>query len=132
MTHQARHLSVAIEQPASTVYAFASQPQNLPLWASGLGEIRQVRGEWIVHVTNKDMRLRFAQPNEYGVLDHWLLMDDGTEIYVPLRVIANGSGCEVILTLLRQPDMPDAKFEADAEWVMRDLAALKQRMEALA
>jgi hypothetical protein len=31
----------------------------------------------------------------------------------------------VLLTLFRQPDMPDAKFEADAEWVKRDLLSLK-------
>jgi hypothetical protein len=52
----------------------------------------------------------------------------GVEVYVPLRVVANGDGSE--LTLFRQPQMSDDKFEADTEWVQRDLATLKQLLEA--
>ena len=47
------------------------------------------------------------------------------EIYVPLRIIQNGDGAEVLLTLFRQAGMSDSKFAADAEWVGRDLLALK-------
>lgn len=129
MSWQARHLSIAIERSADEVYDFISQPQNLALWASGLGTVHFINGEWIAHGGNGDMRLRFTERNRYGVLDHWLTTADGAEIYVPLRLIANGGGSELILTLLRQADMTDEKFAADTDWVMRDLAALKQRME---
>jgi hypothetical protein len=134
----ARHLSIAIGRSAHEVYDFASRPQNLALWASGLGQIRQSGNEWVAQNTGGDMRLRFAERNDYGVLDHWVTTPDGTNIYVPLRVVGcenngqnNGEdGCEVVLTLFRQPDMTDAKFDEDANWVLRDLAALKQLMEA--
>jgi hypothetical protein len=46
-----------------------------------------------------------------------------------MRVIANGAGSEVTLTLFRQPDMSDAKFAEDAEWVARDLRRLKDVLE---
>jgi hypothetical protein len=49
----------------------------------------------------------------------------GPEIYVPMRVIPNGDGAEVLFTLFRQPDMSDAKFAADAEWAGCDLLVLK-------
>jgi hypothetical protein len=58
-------------------------------------------------------------------MDHHVDIGSGPEIYVPLRIIANGDGSEVLLTLFRQPGMSDEKFAADAEWVDRDLAALK-------
>jgi len=54
-----------------------------------------------------------------------LLSSNGSEIYVPLRIIQNGDGAEVLLTLFRQQDMTDAKFIADAEWVERDPLTLK-------
>jgi hypothetical protein len=54
----------------------------------------------------------------------------GVEVYVPLRVVANGDGSELTLTLFRQPQMSDDKFEADSEWVQRDLATLKRLLEA--
>jgi hypothetical protein len=130
----ARHLSITIGRSADEVYDFARRPQNLALWASGLGQIRQSGNEWVAQSTGGDMRLRFVERNDYGVLDHWVTTPDGTNIYVPLRVVGcknNGEyGCEVVLTLFRQPDMTDAKFDEDADWVLRDLAALKQLMEA--
>lgn len=39
-------------------------------------------------------------------------------------------GCELTLTLFRQPGMDDARFEADAQWVMRDLEVAKALLEA--
>jgi hypothetical protein len=44
---------------------------------------------------------------------------------VPLRILANADGAEVLLTLFRQPRMSEEKFLEDAEWVKRDLLALK-------
>ncbi|WP_225308522.1 hypothetical protein [Hypericibacter terrae] len=53
----------------------------------------------------------------------------GVEILIPLRVVANGSGSEVALTLFRLPGMSDEKFAADADWVRRDLERLKALLE---
>jgi hypothetical protein len=61
----------------------------------------------------------------FGVMDHYVDVGIGSQIYIPLRIIPNGDGAEVLLTLFRQPGMSDAKFEADAEWVERDLLSLK-------
>jgi hypothetical protein len=47
-----------------------------------------------------------------------------------MRVIANGDGSEVVLTLIRLPDVTDEQFASDAEWVERDLRALKALLEA--
>jgi hypothetical protein len=59
-------------------------------------------------------------------MDHWVHLGSGAVLYVPLRVIANGEGAEVTLTLFRPPDRSDAKFAADSEWVEGDLVALKE------
>jgi hypothetical protein len=47
-----------------------------------------------------------------------------------VRVVPNGSGSEVIFTLFRQAGMTDAIFARDAEWVAKDLAALKALLES--
>lgn len=67
----------------------------------------------------------FASSNPYGVMDHYVDVGGNLVIYVPMRVIPNGNGAEVLLTLFRQPGMSDTKFLADAEWVQRDLLALQ-------
>jgi hypothetical protein len=63
-------------------------------------------------------------------LDHTVIPAPGVEIYVPLRVVANGdAGSEVLFTLFRQPGMSDEKFAADAKWVLSDLQKLKALLE---
>lgn len=76
------------------------------------------------------MFIRFSPPNTFGIADHWVRLPDGSIIYVPLRVVRNGAGTTVSLTLFQQPNMDDAQFDADAEWVQRDLVKLKTVLEA--
>jgi hypothetical protein len=56
-------------------------------------------------------------------------MDSGEVIYVPMRVIADGDGSEVVLTVRRRPGMTDAEFKADGDAVAADLARLKRILE---
>ena len=49
-----------------------------------------------------------------------------TELSMPLRVVANGDGAEVTLTLFRAPGMDDATFARDQGMVEKDLAKLKK------
>jgi hypothetical protein len=123
---QSRNLSISINRNVKDVYNFVCVPENFPRWASGLGKsLKKVDGEWIAETSQGPMKVRFTERNEFGVLDHWVSTKPGVQIYIPMRVIANGSGCELIFTLFRLPEMSDEQFAADAEWVMRDLTSLK-------
>ena len=125
-----KRLSVRIERPAGEAYDFLSVPENFPRWASGLGGVlRKADGEWIAETADGPVRVRFSEPNRFGVLDHTVTLPQGRSVYVPLRVLERERGCELELTLFRQPDMSDEKFAADAEWVMRDLLAAKRILE---
>jgi hypothetical protein len=126
-----RTLSVRIGRPAAEAYEFLSMPENFPKWASGLaGSLRKVGEDWIGETPEGRVTVRFSERNSRGVLDHAVTLPRGTTVYVPLRVVAKGSGCELVLTLFRQPDMSDEKFAADAKWVMRDLDTAKRILEA--
>ena len=131
-THTSRNLSVSINRDAKDVYNYVRVPENFPRWASGLGKsLKKMGGEWIAETPEGPVRVRFTERNEFGVLDHWVSPKPGLQIYIPMRVIANGNGCELIFTLFRLPHMTDEKFSADAEWVMRDLTTLKNLLEGL-
>ena len=130
MHAESRHLSVYIDRPVAEVYVFASNPANLPRWAPGLGTsvVRQEQN-WFVETPQGRLRVTFAPENEYGVLDHEVVTPSGDTVYVPLRAIADGDGCEVIFTLRRSPGMTDAEFERDTALVSGDLALLKKVLE---
>lgn len=128
--HEARHVSVSINRPPKEVYDFASNPENLPKWATGLGgAIKKADGEWIADAPFGKVKIRFAERNKLGVLDHDVILESGARIYNPMRVVPNGGGSEVVFTLFRQPDMSDEKFSEDAKWVEKDLKILKSLME---
>jgi hypothetical protein len=130
-TRPCRVLTIGIERDAAAVYAFASEPENLPRWAAGLGSgINRSGDGWAVTTPIGTVRLRFAPPNAFGVLDHVVKLPDGSEVDVPVRVVPNGTGAEVAFTLFRQPAMSDEDFERDAGQVAADLAALKRLLEA--
>jgi hypothetical protein len=75
------------------------------------------------------MNLRFVNNNDLGVLDHYVTSAPGVEVYVPMRVLPNGSGSEVLFTLFQLPGMSDEKYAEDAGLVTRDLEKLKGVLE---
>ncbi len=130
MAQEARKLSIRIDRPAAEAYEFLCLPENFPKWASGLGtSLQNVDGEWIAQSPEGPVRVRFSERNSFGVLDHSVTRPGGTGVYIPLRVIPKGAGCELVLTLVREPGMSDEKFAADAQWVMRDLMAARRILE---
>lgn len=129
---EARHLSIYIDRAPGDVYAFAADPRNLPRWAAGLARsCVQPAGEWwIVDAPFGTARVHFAPPNPFGVMDHDVVLADGTRVHNPMRVVPNGAGSEFIFTLLRAPATTDEQFAADACAVERDLRALKTCLES--
>jgi|SRR5919108_3362512 hypothetical protein len=130
-TFESRTISIRINRPVDVVYDFTSVPENFPQWASGLGQsLTKTDGEWLAETSQGPMKVRFAERNRFGVLDHYVVPQPGLEIYIPMRVISNGTGSEVLFTLFRLPDISDEQFGEDAEWVSRDLNALKNLLES--
>ena len=126
-----RTLTVSIARSFAEAYTAASPPEAFPKWAAGLSSALHREGnDWVAETPTGRAVIRFSPPNPYGVLDHHVVLPGLPEIYVPLRMIANGAGTDVVFTLFRQPSMDDAAFEHDAELVRKDLAALKRFLEA--
>jgi hypothetical protein len=133
-TTESRVITQVVACDWQRAYARASNPLHLPRWASGLATSTLARAgaHWRIDTPAQGPAgLRFAPTNDFGVLDHWVTPDGQAEIYLPFRVIATGPGhCEFQFTLLRQPQMDDAVFARDAEWIARDLRTLRDLLES--
>lgn len=75
------------------------------------------------------VKIRITGKNELGILDHYITPSTCAEILVPMRVVPNGTGSEVIFTVFRQPGMTDDSFSKDIGLVEQDLKSLKAVME---
>ncbi len=56
------------------------------------------------------MKLRFTPHNPFGVMVHWIDNGFGKEIYMPMRVVVNEQGAEIIIVVYLQTLMSDEKF----------------------
>jgi len=102
----------------------------MPVWATTFCKsIEKSNGEWIAMTPQGQVKIRLAEKNHFGVLDHYVIPAPGVEVYVPMRVVPNGSGSEMMFTLFRLPDMSEEQYAADAELVGQDLRTLKDILE---
>jgi hypothetical protein len=130
MTFESRHVSTHIDRPAQQVYDYAADPVNLPHWAHGLSTgVQNVNGKLIVDSPMGQVEVVFAPRNEFGVLDHHVRLPSGETFYNPMRITVNGTGCEAIFTVRRQPGTTDKDFQRDVDAVSADLATLKRICE---
>lgn len=71
------------------------------------------------------VKVKFAEKNKFGGLDHDVTLPSGVKVYNPMRVFPNNNGSELVFTLYRRSDVSDQEFEEDAKAVEKDLRKLK-------
>jgi hypothetical protein len=123
----ARTYSVSIDRDWCALYEEIWRPEFFSRWASDLAD-SQLRADgehWLADGPEGPVRIRFTPHNDLGVMDHFVETGTGETVHVPMRVVQNGRGAEVMLTLYRQPGIGDERFAADAKWINRDLARLR-------
>jgi len=119
-------VSISIKRPVADVYAYLADPANFPQWSLFIREIRREGDDWLATTPSGSVLMRFTPPNEFGILDHYVTVSPELQVYVPLRVVANGEdGSEVLFTIFRLPGMDEAQFAADIALVRTDLAGLQ-------
>ncbi len=132
--HPATIVHVGIARPWQAVYAYVSDPANMPAWASGLAQGLRPTDDALVFVGDGgplgEITIRFTAPNELGVVDHTVTLPTGTSVHNALRVVPNGDGSEVMFTVLQMPGTDDDAFAADVMHVQSDLETLVSILEA--
>jgi hypothetical protein len=128
-TFPSRTLAISIDRPPDEVYSFISNPVNLPRW-SFVESVSREGDSWVACSEDGSFGLRFASDNPFGVLDHFVQLAPTVELHVPMRVIPNGEGSEVLFTLLQTEATSEEAFERDVRTVQRDLERLKRVLEA--
>ena len=127
--YRAHTVSVGITVEPKVVYAYVSDPGNLPVWAPGFVKSIEKRGaDWVAQTSLGQVSFRFAPINDFGVVDHDVALPGGT-VHNAMRVIPNGAGSEVLFTLIQLPGVSDAQFQQDMDVVRADLNKLRTVLE---
>ena len=130
--YRSQTITVSIQCPHRQVYEFLVEPLNLPTWASTVGStIEHLSGnDWASDTETGRLIYRYHPRNEYGILDHAVFRPGETPFTVPMRIVANGDGAEVIYTHFQRPGTSDEAFASEAEWVQADFLTLKTLLES--
>lgn len=127
---EARTVSISIARPADDVYDYLVQPAKIPEWSEFITKIRRDGEQWIATTkTGKQSTMIFAPTNSRRVLDHDVIVSPTLTVHVPIRVLPNGEGSEVIFTIFRLAGMDDAAFAKDIAMVETDLRGMKRVLE---
>ena len=128
-TRPAHTLTVSIDRDPATVHAFVRDGHTLPAWAPGFARDVDRDGDgWVVTTGSGEVRVTFVEDNPFGVLDHHVTAP-GLDVVVPMRVIANGDGCEVLFPVVEPPGADGGEVARDLALVRSDLARLKSVLE---
>src|SRR5919107_1611580 len=97
----ARTVSTSIDATPDVVYKFVADAFNMARWAPGFCQTiaadPEVEHGWrITTADGVQAQARFVAPNAFGIVDHWVALPELGEVYVPLRVVANEAGSEVL------------------------------------
>ena len=98
-----RTISVSIRRDPKVVYEFILNLENFPRWArSTFQSINQLNGKWVAETAQGSVTIDLTERNNFGILDHFVKLSSGAVIFVPMRVIKNGEGSEVIFICFKQ------------------------------
>ena len=124
-------IKISIDRPYADVYEFVANPANFTKWAANPdSRMEAIGGDWLVDLPSGRRVIRFTRRNEFGVLDYQVF-DPGQAggPVTPVRLIANGEGCELVLLWFQRQGISDNRFKSDVEWVASDLQRLKALLE---
>jgi hypothetical protein len=131
---RSRTLSVSINCKPKTIYEFVLNLENFPIWAKmACRSIMLLNGEWIAETPQGQAKVRIMERNDLGILDHYVRLlsspNVGEEVFVPMRVVQNGDGSEVVFTIYQLEGMSEEKYAEDLRMVEQDLQNLKSIVE---
>ncbi|MEW6056578.1 MAG: SRPBCC family protein [Bdellovibrionota bacterium] len=122
--------TVDIQAPVEKVFAFLADPMNWPRYAVvNLRSVTPGKNDWYKAVTKfGEGELKITPIKEFGLLDH-IWKDPQATWTVYSRVVPNGDGATVSMTLFQPPIMNDAQFDQAMLEMDIEMAKLKEILE---
>ena len=119
-----------IQAPPEKAYAFLADPMNWPQYAVvNLRSVSPGQNGWFKAVTKfGEGELKINEGKDLGLFDHvWKDPQASWQVYS--RVVPNGDGSTVTMTLFQPPVMSDEQFDHAMKEMDVEMAKLKEILE---
>jgi hypothetical protein len=124
-----RTVTAVLPAPREQVFAFLSELENLPLWATEFARELKLE-DGAVRVVNGlgEFYFRIDADPETGVIDMYAGPREDQMATFPTRVIALGEqSCAYTFTMFKDPEMPDDLFESQYRSLEREFDNIRAR-----
>jgi hypothetical protein len=128
-------VKVTIDRPFDEVANYVADPSTAHIWATEFfaGPLEPATGDEFganVPVMGGEIRYRQEADVAKGILDVYLAPKGGDfGPPLPVRVIPNGAGADVLWTLARFPGTPEVAWKGALDSMTRELDNLKRLIE---
>jgi len=127
-------ISITIDAPLRRVASDLADPTLHPRWATEFfaGPARRVGDDWVVPVPRMggDAQLRIEADVGGGRIDMFLApLGQPYGPPLPIRVVPNVDGCDVLFTLARFPGQDDQTWSSGLASMQRELEQLRAQYQ---
>lgn len=129
-TMKAKTITVTLAAEPQQVFAFLTQPENLPRWNAALcRSVRREGDEWVADSPRGSLSVRWVRDDRSGLVD-LVLQVSGAELIWAMRILSNGSGAELIITVVQPQGLSDSLFHDHTRWAEKASRELKKWAES--
>ena len=123
-----RTATEVLEAPKEEVFAFLSEIENLPKWATEFArELRYEDGKAKAVNGLGEFHVRIAADAATGVIDMYAGPTEDELALFPSRVVELPGGTSAFtFTMFQAPGMPDELFESQYESLLRELENVRR------
>jgi hypothetical protein len=127
-TNRAEHRSLGVLAAPEKVHAYLADASNLPTWAPAFASsVRPSGASWLVGRDGAEFAIDVLADHRSGAVDFVAADDHARGLFA--RVLPNGSGSEVVFTLMFEPDAPERVVAAQTLTLETELAAVRDACE---
>lgn len=125
---------IEIAAPRATVFAFVSNPNNLPRWAHAFASVDGGRARLATPAGEVEIALHTVADSRSGTIDWRMEFPDGTVGVAQSRVSETTRGTSIYSFVLHAPPVPlehlEGALEAQMKTLREELATLKKLLES--
>ncbi len=126
-TLKSKTLTVSVDRHPATLLEWLATPENLPLWHGVFcRSIQRAPSGWIASSRRGPIPIRFLRDDRSGLLDLVLRENAGEDLTLAMRVLPNGSGSEVVFTIIQSPGLSDQAYQEHMRWAEKAIHGLKK------
>jgi Polyketide cyclase / dehydrase and lipid transport len=129
-TERSDSYSVSIGAPPDQVWRILAQVESWPQFSPfAVAVERTAHGEYTITSPQGEVGLSCRFDADRLLLDHVVRLGDGTEVFIPYRVVPNQRGSELVMTNVKSPGDSMDEYEEQLRWMREELDGARRFVE---